>query len=153
MQTIAFFNFLKLEKPIRMLYKANLWFLSFLKNRIVSRFLFLHFPLEDLFSVKHWRIFMFVWPYHFFFTNICLFSLSLLCADLQFSDTVANHALRDPFWTVFFNTGIHDGDPAIQFICQPFCFLFHPVFKCCRLYDVSCTLNSLLCMNTWALFI
>lgn len=73
---------------------------------------------------------MFVWSYHLIILyTVCLFSLSLLCADLQFSDTVANHALRDLFWTVFFNTGIHDGDPAIQFICQPFRFLFHPVFS------------------------
>jgi len=56
---------------------------------------------------------------------ICLFSLCLLCADMQFSNTVAKHALRDPFWTVFFNTGIHDGD----LVCQPFCFPFHPVFS------------------------
>lgn len=93
MQTIAFFNLLQLEKPIRM-YNANLWFLSFFYfifySWFVSWFLFLQFPLlKDVLSVKHWQIFKYVWiikAISFHFLYICLYILSLLFADLRFSD-------------------------------------------------------------------
>lgn len=89
MQTIAFFNLLQLEKPIRMLYKANLWFL-FLKIELSADFYFFSFLFLKMSFQWNTEGFSCLYElsrsYNFISFYICLFSLSLLFPDLRLSD-------------------------------------------------------------------
>lgn len=155
MQTIAFFFFLSPQtwkahkNVVQSKFMVSFPFLKTKeeKNRLVCRILFFHFPLEDVFSVKHWRMFMFVW-----IIKAISFNFLYIWLAIQWH-TVADHALRD---LLFFNTGIHDGErPSHSSVLSTFLLPFSSgvQFKCWELYDMSCTLNSLLCMKIQALFI